>query len=332
MVSDAPQYQPAVYPNSPKRKRETLVLQPSGITTPNLNTAPSRKFSDAGTDDTLSPRGIVSVKMQGLHLRASLSPTRGINTGPSSRNTDSDWRTYFQHTPDESSATEEPHKSSIKIAEPSQDDDKTSFRHGDVFQFKAGNRPGAALTSPFKRTSFVDDDVGSISSPSKRQRCRSPSMSPPPQAVPRCRSPSARRLLHRSPPPSEISSSPSEAELAQFWWQPSEIVGHDPDDPEEDNRGVNGIGYQKTKAEQWRISEKKKRQISEWRLREAKEARSLRAGGRRVMMGRVSKPGSRAGSPSDSTARGRSSPVPRSVSDEKRMEEVVRRAVRFDLG
>lgn len=234
---------------------------------------------------------------------------------------------------------------SADVKESDQGNETTSLNHDiqqGFFQFQAGGISRATtqfeprIASPFKRAAFVieDNDDQGTPTPSKRQRQESPSLSPSPRPIPRSRSPSARKLSHRSPPPSELSSSPSEAELTQFWWQPSEIVGHDPDDPEDDSRGVNGIGYQKTKAEQWRISEKKKRQLAEWRSREAKEARSLRAGGRRVIMGRVSKPGSRAGSPSDGTApmRGRSSPTPRSVSDEKRMEEVVRRAVRFELG
>lgn len=127
-----------------------------------------------------------------------------------------------------------------------------------------------------------------------------------------------------------------DSDIADYWWQPSEITGHTPDDPDEDNYGVNGIGYQKSKAEAWNISQKKKRQLAEWRSREAREARALRAGGRKSMAGlggggvasgRVTKSGSRSGSPVAGDS-GRRSPF----SPRKEREERIARAVRFEIG
>lgn len=134
----------------------------------------------------------------------------------------------------------------------------------------------------------------------------SPRLSP---AVPRSRSPSARKLAtpqnRKATPESQsehnTSTPESDPEFSALWWQDSEISGHDPEDPEEDNRGVNGIGYQKTRAEQSRISAKKQKQLAEWRSREAKEARALRSGRRTALQGviggRVTKSTSRSGSP-----------------------------------
>lgn len=189
------------------------------------------------------------------------------------------------------------------------------------------------LELPQQQFSSPDQHHASAPSPSKRRRRRSTSKSP--SRSPRLRSSlgqvldtsdatispptsvATRRLS--SPPPrknrSDSSlSNESDNDIASLWWQDSEIVGHDPADPEDDSRGVNGIGYQKTKAEQYRISERKKRQITEWRNREAREARAIRAAGRvsgngsgpkdlidkgdkghRVILGRVTK--SRSGSP-----------------------------------
>jgi len=126
---------------------------------------------------------------------------------------------------------------------------------------------------------------------------------------------------------SESDFEMDEAELSKYWWQPSEITGHDPADPDEDDRGANGIGYQKTKQEAWKIGQQRKKQIAEWRNREAKEARALRAGGRKTLMGRVSKPNSRSGSPVE--RRVRLSPVL------KRSGQGVvspSKAVRFEVG
>lgn len=348
MISNPNQYIEGSYPKSPKRKSDAMTMQPSRLQTANLDTPGFRQLRNSSIDDTLSPRAAVSARLQGLHLQNSSSPTgRSARGSLWSMDQDSEEgpALTLQQLPRETPVpTSNSTTTNAEKNESNEAEATISLKHDmelAIFQFKAGGTTHTAAESeprtalPFKRTAFAveDDKDQTMSSPSKRQRRASPTVSPSPQPIPRSMSPSARKLSHRSPPASEISSSPSEAELAQHWWQPSEIVGHDPDDPEEDNRGVNGIGYQKTKAEQWRISEKKKRQLAEWRSREAKEARSLRAGGRRVIMGRISKSGSRAGSPSDGTTpiRGRSSPTPRSVSDEKRMEEVVRRAVRFEL-
>lgn len=348
MISNPHQYVEGSYPKSPKRKLDAITTQPSRLQTANLDTPGLRQLRNSSIDDTLSPRAAVSARLQGLHLQNSSSPTRRSSRRSSwsmdQRSEEGPALTLQQVPREHPMPTTNYTTSNTEENEPKETEEATSLKHDiemAVFQFRAGGTTHAAagfeprIASPFKRSAFVveDDNDQAMSSPSKRQRRASPTASPSPQPIPRSMSPSARKLSHRSPPPSEISSSPSDAELAHYWWQPSEIVGHDPEDPEEDNRGVNGIGYQKTKAEQWRISEKKKRQLAEWRSREAKEARSLRAGGRRVIMGRISKPGSRAGSPSDGTTptRGRSSPTPRSVSDEKKMEEVVRRAVRFEL-
>ena len=161
--------------------------------------------------------------------------------------------------------------------------------------------PMTPQDSPFKHRDHISESPPAISTP-----------------IPRSSSPSARKLSshkRRSSDVSEIpessndadvdadlalSSSASDDEGSTLWWQDSEITGHDPADPDEDNRGVNGIGYQKSKAEAWKIQESKRKQIAEWRSRELKEARKLRSGKRSmggVLGGRVSKTKSRSGSP-----------------------------------
>jgi hypothetical protein len=78
-----------------------------------------------------------------------------------------------------------------------------------------------------------------------------------------------RRNLNRSPPPGEGSENP-------FTWQDSEITGYDPADPSDDGYGINGIGFKPTAAVAWARSQKRQKQLAEWKAREAREARERR--------------------------------------------------------
>ena len=64
-------------------------------------------------------------------------------------------------------------------------------------------------------------------------------------------------------------------------WHESEITGHNPDDPNDDGYGINGIGFRPTAAIAWSRSQKRKQQIAEYRSREAREARQRRSERRR---------------------------------------------------
>jgi len=233
--------------------------------------------------------------------------------------------------------TPEPRTSSFAMSETTQEEQADATDHDmehAAFEFRAGaaynatSHPRLGNPSPSKRARFDTPDESATSSPSKRRRHNSASPSPTP--IPRALSPSARKLPSHIKRISESNNDSSDIDmddpdLSEHWWQASEITGHDPADPDEDHRGVNGIGYQKTKQEAWKIGQQRKKQISEWRSREAKEARSLRAGGRRTLMGRVSKVGSRSASPVE--VRRRYSPVPRA----KEVEGSPSKAVRFEV-
>ena len=100
------------------------------------------------------------------------------------------------------------------------------------------------------------------------KRMRSP---PPPMASP---SPpnNATSGLATSP-----ASSQSSAESADTTWQESEITGHHIHAAlGDDGEGINGIGFRPTPAIAQARSQKRKHQLSEWRAREAKEARQRR--------------------------------------------------------
>lgn len=78
------------------------------------------------------------------------------------------------------------------------------------------------------------------------------------------------RRRSKSPP---LNSNPEEN---PFTWSDSEITGHLGTDPDDDGDGINGLGFKPTPAEAWARSEKRKKQIAEWKSREARDARQLR--------------------------------------------------------
>lgn len=71
-----------------------------------------------------------------------------------------------------------------------------------------------------------------------------------------------------------LNDDPDPSELT---WKEGEITGHDPSDPDDDGEGINGIGFRPTPHEAYLRSQKRKRQLAEYRTREAVEARRLRS-------------------------------------------------------
>lgn len=83
-------------------------------------------------------------------------------------------------------------------------------------------------------------------------------------------SPSKSRKQRLSPPLKDASMEDP------FTWHDHEITGHDPTDPTDDGYGINGIGFKPTAATEWARSQKRQKQVAEWRSREAREAREKR--------------------------------------------------------
>lgn len=346
--------------SSNKRKRDSdgnPVAPPTRIQTTGLETPRTRRISDMALEDGLSPRAAMSARLSGLNLRGNMSPTRRTTLATRRKswsmhedtNPVSDHQESSQPSSENVLEIEETPEPSVSIPESRSESEAESIRQRTarrpIFEFKAGSAPtpspmtdtdhppSTPPTSKQSRLSIAENP--NTPSPSKRRRQESSSPSPVNTPIPRSLSPSARKLSKRLSISSVDYDSDSDNGFDQsaLWWQDSEITGHDPQDPDEDNRGVNGIGYQKTKAEAWKISERRKKQIAEWRSREAKEARALRAGGRRTLMGRVTK--SRSGSPVEQRGdRGRSSPGLKNRLEEEGLvmtaANVVRKGVRFN--
>jgi len=69
---------------------------------------------------------------------------------------------------------------------------------------------------------------------------------------------------------------------ARMTWHDDEITGHDPNDPDDDGEGINGIGFKPTPAEAYSRTQKRKQQMAEYKNREARDARKMRSERRRA--------------------------------------------------
>ncbi|KAL8874455.1 MAG: hypothetical protein Q9174_000200 [Haloplaca sp. 1 TL-2023] len=78
--------------------------------------------------------------------------------------------------------------------------------------------------------------------------------------------------------PIQRSKSPP---VLNLWWADAEITGHNPTDPADDGYGINGVGFIPTPAMASARAERRKRQVAEWKNREAREARQRRSEARR---------------------------------------------------
>lgn len=86
--------------------------------------------------------------------------------------------------------------------------------------------------------------------------------------------------LHRSisPGPARLSPNSLDFDRAAMSWQDDEITGHLIDDSslDDDGEGINGIGFKPTPAIAYARQQKRRRQVSDWKAREARAARQKR--------------------------------------------------------
>ena len=94
------------------------------------------------------------------------------------------------------------------------------------------------------------------------------------------RAQSASPILSYSLPSRTCNKSPVPS-ASTLWWTDKEITGHNPTDPTDDGYGINGVGFVPTPAIANARAERRKRQVADWKNREAKEARQKRSDRRR---------------------------------------------------
>ena len=93
--------------------------------------------------------------------------------------------------------------------------------------------------------------------------------------------PRLRPVSSPTPPPSAKKPKSPDPLSPTLWWHDEEITGHNPSDPTDDGYGINGIGFLPTPAIANARAERRKKQVAEWKNREAREARQKRGDRRR---------------------------------------------------
>ena len=78
------------------------------------------------------------------------------------------------------------------------------------------------------------------------------------------------------------STNEGRADQAAMTWHDDEITGHDPNDPDDDGEGINGIGFRPTAAIAYKRMEVRRAQMEGYKSREAREARAKRSERRRT--------------------------------------------------
>ncbi|KAL4897802.1 hypothetical protein BDV59DRAFT_168564 [Aspergillus ambiguus] len=237
---------PQMTSNSPKRKREPsedsdrIGSFPTSPSTSSLLSVPELKLREDAELGRYSPRAVVAGRLGELAIRGDHLPAPPVSNDtaftPSAQT-----RCWSYPVARSSSMFErDPTKQTSPPASgPSE---------------SAADRPAQHRSSLSTPTS-VSPHKTPTPSPRKKRNPQSPS-----------KPPSGRK----SPP---LTDSEVEDPLT---WHDSEITGYNPSDPNDDGYGINGIGFKPTAAMAWARSQKRQKQVADWRSREAREAREKR--------------------------------------------------------
>ena len=93
--------------------------------------------------------------------------------------------------------------------------------------------------------------------------------------------PRLRPVSSPTPPPLSTKPKSPPPPSPALWWSDTEITGYNPSDPTDDGYGINGVGFLPTPAIANARAERRKKQVAEWKNREAREARQKRSDRRR---------------------------------------------------
>ncbi|MCJ1467116.1 hypothetical protein MMC07_005738 [Pseudocyphellaria aurata] len=232
---------------SPKRKRSDHSLgtesSPSRLKTTNLPARPSGKGPLTGEG---SPHATVASRFQKLDLNGPNSASKHALR----KSLDGSMR---EHPPSQRSSGLEDQTLLLAPASLPNSEGKDFMKYG--------TSPSALRAAKWQ--SPVDAAPASRLEIPETPRLK-PALSPSPTLSP---------LLSRAKPPR--SASPT------LWWTETEITGHNPKDPMDDGYGINGVGFLPTPAIAHARAERRRRQVVEWKNREAREARQKRSEMRR---------------------------------------------------
>lgn len=237
---------------SPKRKREPSesdYYSPSASPTSTVSviSLQESRIRDETEPGRRSPRAVVAGRFKDLAIRGEHFPDR--------RGSNRDLQQPRTLQSEQATCVSDSHdRDFLSLAEPLQ---AHSGEPNDAQNHQTGSDSA---------TNHMPDNalVTHISTPSKKRST--------PSLHKKCdlASPSQGRKQRLSPPPSDVPLDDP------FTWHDHEITGHNPTDPTDDGYGINGVGFKPTAAIAWARSQKRQRQVAEWKSREAREAREKR--------------------------------------------------------
>ncbi|KAJ5390124.1 uncharacterized protein N7496_001192 [Penicillium cataractarum] len=246
MTTDPPRY------FSPKRKREPSesdYYSPSASPTSTVSVASLQeiRIREESEPGRHSPRAAVAGRFKELAIHGDRFPER--------RASNRDIQRPYTLQPEKTACISNSHdQGSLSMAEPSEaltgEPSNAQSQHTGSHSATV-HSPDNVLVTP-------------ISTPSKKRS------NPSPQRKSDLASPSKGSKQRLSPPPSDVPLDDP------FTWHDHEITGHNPTDPTDDGYGINGVGFKPTAAMAWARSQKRQRQVAEWKSREAREAREKR--------------------------------------------------------
>lgn len=247
---------------SPKRKRDEPIHPPPSRIAP-IRLGPLCENSILPLDEDVadaveSPRSAVAQKLEDLEIVGSARVSRLVLLGSSQLDGNAARKKPKFALNEVSEIPETPHASYSNA---------NSTRIADSTQ-------GSLLGTRLDQVIFTGDNTAHTSTtpdttPTRRSNHQA-------RRTPSPNSPSQR--FYSQPPYSGIASeiAPS-SEPVSLHWEDSEITGHDPSDPEDDGEGINGLGFKPTAAIARSRSERRRKQLAEYKSREDKEARETRA-------------------------------------------------------
>ena len=259
----SPTPQGASSPQTPKRKREN----PTASSEAPLQIETQLQIEDASDTGANSPRTKVANRLKTLNIRQDLH-------GPSLTTHEPDkHRKRLKRQPGVA-ASLSPDLASSEFSEASKapryeapEPTRTEVKESPDCRTK---HPQSPTKSPTRRIAFVE-----ITPPKRESPNQDPFRTTPPSsnllASPET---SENTIRSASPLPSKGDLTPDQAALT---WQEDEITGHEIDPSgDDDGEGINGIGFRPTPAIAAARQQRRKQQVSEWRAREAREARQKR--------------------------------------------------------
>jgi hypothetical protein len=225
---------------SPKRKRDAFEFElsppPSPTSTLSVASLPEARLREEEEIGRYSPRTVVAGRLKDLAIREA-----SVSSDVSCSTPKVQWRSSSEPPADHSGLSREIEPSHMRI----------SPRGSPTRVNEQGSRN---TQGPVEQ--HISDQ-------------RSQTTNKPANSITRNKLPTKSRKK-TSPPPSE-NDTPN-----PLTWSDSEITGHNPTDPSDDGYGINGIGFRPTAAIAWARSQKRQKQMAEWKNREAKEAREKR--------------------------------------------------------